>query len=342
MSQDVTLKILKPDFDMEVSGLVYGYLFREGNAPRKISSNEVCAEYHELVGENDFVWLHLNLNHATAEKWLMAHFPVDDFFFEEIRDGSHTTRIERQGDSLFAVLNDVLFNPKETTSETSTLWLYCSQKLVVTARYKPLRFIEWMLPRLAALKVNSSTELLAFLLEEQEEVLEQVVRQASRHVDAIEERLLSNHVQRNRADLARLRRMLLRFQRLLAPEPAAMFRLLNRPPAWIDRAVVQEFRQFTEEFTVVLNDLSGLIERISLLQEEITARQMEQSNRTLYTLTVITVLALPINIVAGFFGMNVGGIPLSANHHGFMLLVLIVGIFSVGAGYLAFRRRDDL
>ncbi len=67
-----------------------------------------------------------------------------------------------------------------------------------------------------------------------------------------------------------------------------MFRLLNRPPAWMDRAVVQAFRQFTEEFSVVLNDLSGLIERISLLQEEIGARQLEQSNRTLYTLTVIT------------------------------------------------------
>ena len=41
--------------------------------------------------------------------------------------------------------------------------------------------------------------------------------------------------------LARLRRMLLRFQRLLAPEPAAMFGC-NRPfPAWMDRAVVRAF-----------------------------------------------------------------------------------------------------
>lgn len=47
----------------------------------------------------------------------MNHFPVADFFFEEIRDGSHTTRIERQGDNLFAVLNDVIFHPKETTAE---------------------------------------------------------------------------------------------------------------------------------------------------------------------------------------------------------------------------------
>ncbi|AYG43461.1 hypothetical protein DV532_03770 [Pseudomonas sp. Leaf58] len=30
--------------------------------------------------------------------------------------------------------------------------------------------------------------------------------------------------------------------------------------------------------------------------------------RTLFTLVVVTVLALPINIIAGFFGMNVGGV----------------------------------
>ncbi|MFO5890637.1 magnesium transporter CorA, partial [Klebsiella pneumoniae] len=82
--------------------------------------------------------------------------------------------------------------------------------LVVTARFKPLRFIEWMLPRLQTLRVNTSTELLAFLLEEQEEVLEQVVRQASRHVDLIEERLLSNHLQANRGDLAGVRLVLYR------------------------------------------------------------------------------------------------------------------------------------
>ena len=40
------------------------------------------------------------------------------------------------------------------------------------------------------------------------------------------------------------------------------------------------------------------------LQEEIAANLNEQSNRTLFTLTVVTVLALPINIIAGFFGMN--------------------------------------
>jgi hypothetical protein len=36
MSQDVTAKMLKPDFDSEVSGLVHGYLFHE-QRPRSLS-----------------------------------------------------------------------------------------------------------------------------------------------------------------------------------------------------------------------------------------------------------------------------------------------------------------
>jgi zinc transporter len=50
----------------------------------------------------------------------------------------------------------------------------------------------------------------------------------------------------------------------------------------------------------VLNDLATLVERIKLLQEELAAKLNEQTNRTLFTLTMVTVLALPINIVAGF------------------------------------------
>jgi zinc transporter len=100
-------------------------------------------------------------------------------------------------------------------------------------------------------------------------------------------------------------------------------------------------RQSTEEFALVISDLNALGERIKLLQEEIAATLNEQSSRTLYTLTVVTVLALPINIVAGFFGMNVGGVPLASDPHGFWILVAVVATFTLFVGRWAFRKRVD-
>ena len=122
---------------------------------------------------------------------------------------------------------------------------------------------------------------------------------------------------RNAVKKGALCRLLVRLQRLLAPEPAALFRLLKLPPDWMDAQDVEDLRQSTEEFNVVLSDMAALQERIKLLQEEIAGRVAEANNRSLYVLTIVTVLALPINIIAGLLGMNVGGIPLSASPHGF-------------------------
>ncbi|MFL6658198.1 MAG: CorA family divalent cation transporter, partial [Massilia sp.] len=120
-------------------------------------------------------------------------------------------------------------------------------------------------------------------------------------------------------------------------EPASLFRLLQRPPNWMSEADTDEFRQATEEFAVVLSDVSSLQERIKLLQEELAARVDEENGRSLFVLTIVTVLALPINIVAGLLGMNVGGIPLAQHPHGFWVVVGVVVSVTVAAGLLVRR-----
>ena len=87
--------------------------------------------------------------------------------------------------------------------------------------------------------------------------------------------------------------------------------------------------------------MTSLQERIKLLQEEIAARINEQNNRSLFVLTIVTVLALPINILAGLLGMNVGGIPLAQHSHGFWIVVAIIVTFTLIAAWIAFRKRRD-
>ena len=52
--------------------------------------------------------------------------------------------------------------------------------------------------------------------------------------------------------------------------------------------------------------------------------QQLSASCALDTLGVVTVLALPINIIAGLLGMNVGGVPLADSPHGFWVIVVIV------------------
>ena len=147
----------------------------------------------------------------------------------------------------------------------------------------------------------------------------------------------------SRNELGSLRRMLVRLQRLLAPEPAAFFRLLNQPPDWIAGKELQNLQQAAEKFSTAITDTAALVERVKQLQEELSALVTAQANRTLFVLTVVTVLALPINLVAGLFGMNVGGIPLSQHKYGFLFVVSPLVVLTALLAYLAYwglgRRR---
>jgi zinc transporter len=86
--------------------------------------------------------------------------------------------------------------------------------------------------------------------------------------------------------------------------------------------------------------MSELKERIKLLQEEIAAQVSEETNRSVFILTMVTVLALPINIVAGLLGMNVGGVPLADHPYGFMVIVGIIGLFTAFAAWYVYRQKQ--
>jgi zinc transporter len=67
----------------------------------------------------------------------------------------------------------------------------------------------------------------------------------------------------------------------------------------------------------------------------------ERTNETLFILTVVTVLALPLTIIPGLFGMNVGGVPFADRSGGFWMVVLIVaGVVGAGATLIVRLRRD--
>ena len=323
------------------SALICGFVFSPQQAGRPLNLAEALQWLSRPVVPGEFIWLHFSLAAAGAEKWMQAHLPLPEEFFEALRLGSRTTRIEDASDTLIAVVNDVAFEFSFDPSEIASLWLGVRERLVVSARLHPLRSIDRLRQAVKdGDRFESSTELLIHLMHDQGDVLVRIVRDATLQVDAIEDRLLGGKLQQKRADLGRMRRVLVRLQRLLAPEPGALFRLLRMPPPWVAQHDLDELRQATEEFSLVLRDLADLQERIKLLQEEVAAQVSEQTNRSLFTLTIVTVLALPINIVAGLLGMNVGGIPLAQEPHGFAVIVALVVGFTALAGWWAFRKKD--
>lgn len=323
-----------PDGD----GLICGWVCRGDGGGEPLGGTEDALRH--LSGDGAaFVWLHFSLGHVAALRWLRRHADLGDDFFDALDSGSRATRIERDGPRLFGVINDVTFDFGFEASDLATLWVSVDRRLVVSARRQPLRSVDRLRTQFKRGNLpHSSVGLLEQLLREQADELQRIVRRAAERIDDIEDELLAGKLHRHAAELSRLRRVLVRLQRLLAPEPAALQRLLAHPPDWVQAAEIESLRSASEEFAWVLRDIGTLHERAKLMQDEAAGRVAEATGRSLFTLTMVTVLALPINLMAGLLGMNVGGIPLAGQARGFWWMVALIGAVTAMLAWLVLRR----
>jgi zinc transporter len=341
------MRSIDTTYGSDKDGLIWGYRFPQGRAAEPVTTDAVAAflasgDNVEDADAGDFLWLHFSLSNQASERFLRRSLELPDAFLDSLRSEVGSTRLELDDGRLVAVVHDVLFDSTFDASDVGTTSLCIAPRLVVSARLRPLRSVEQLRTAVRAGQAfRSPVELLAHLLRDQANVLADIVRNSTARVDEIEDRLLANRISSDRKELGALRRTLVRLQRLLAPEPTALFRLLNRPPAWISRDDVADLRQSAEEFATSIGDSAALVERVKLIQEELSALVNEQTGRTLFVLTVVTVLALPVNLVAGLFGMNVGGVPLAANAKGFAIVVSLLVALTVVLAWLAFGRRRD-
>ena len=320
-------------YGSDLSGLICAYRFAPDQPGVPIDGAQAVAWLSSAAADGSFVWLHFSLSNAASERWLRQHLQLPPTFYETLQDSS-STRVEESDDHLLAVLNDVVYFAIDASS-ASPVHACVGPQSFVTARVTALRSLDRLRARVKAGRAfRSSCALLAHLLGDQADVLADIVRDATRQVDAIEDKLLGGQAASSRAKLGALRRVLVRLQRLLAPEPAALFRLLNRPPAWVSEEDAHDLRQAAEELSVAVTDSAALGERVRLIQEEIAALITEQTSRTLFVLTIVTVLALPMTIIPGLFGMNVGGVPFRDSGSGFWLALLVAGVTAAAGWFL--------
>src|SRR5262249_19754132 len=139
-----------------------------------------------------FLWLHFGLSNSASERWLRQHLALPNTFYESLRENP-STRVEAVDDALLAVVHDLQFFASEVATD-ATVPLAVDARMMVSARTTQLRAIDRLR---AAVKhgavFDSPVELLAHLLRDQADVLVEIVREPTKQVDAIEDKI-SNHV----------------------------------------------------------------------------------------------------------------------------------------------------
>jgi zinc transporter len=289
-------------------------------------------------------WLHLNLTDARARLWLGKSARLPDEARALLLSSDPRTFVEVLDDGVVAVLGDLDHDFHQNHEGFGALRIYLDGTRMITGRRHPLRAVDLLRRKVQALgpgadAIESPMALFELFIECMASSFESVVSTLGSEVDDAEEQVLAGQFRDQGKALGRMRRELARLRRLISADRAALAPLPRRLPGSYSATQREGLRQAVERLEAVGQDLELVQERARLLQEEIDGRLTEATNRNLFLLSVVTTTLLPITLITGVFGMNVGGLPWVRSSAGFWwVLFLMVVAVVVTLAFLRKRR----
>jgi len=136
-----------------------------------------------------------------------------------------------------------------------------------------------------------------------------------------------------RPHLAKIRRQIVGQRRYIAPQRDVLMRLQNERQDWLDDKAKSRIRELMERTARFVEDLDFARDRAAIIQEELNNRLSEQMNKAMYVLSIVAVIFLPLTLLTGLLGINVGGIPGAENKWAFLfvsLLLVVVALLLIG------------
>lgn len=164
------------------------------------------------------------------------------------------------------------------------------------------------------------------LMEQVVDSIDRYADDAAAKLDRIEEKIFTEDVSEGRV-LGRIRRATVRLHRQLGD----FSRALAAPRARLAQQISLDLAaaRMRQRLEWLDAEIVSLRDRAHLLQEEVTMKTAEQTNRNLHVLAIVTTVFMPASLIAGIFGMNVGGVPLEQDASGFLWSMAIIAGASV-------------
>jgi zinc transporter len=295
----------------------------------------------------EWLWLHFNLADRRAPAWLAASALVPKPAMERLLSTDETQQIVPCGASVAGVFFDLLHDFDRTIDEFGHFRFVLTEQLLLTGRRHALTSVEAVRQRVeTGHRFASPVDLLAAIVAQIAATIERVVGEQADTIDRIEDTVLKAPAPDNRARLGATRLTSVRIHRRLNGLRGVLRRLSASPSEGLMSALCHAAGPLAQRLDEIDQEVIELRDRARLLQEELSARMAEETNRHLHVLSIVTTLLLPPTVVTGLFGMNLEGLPFSTSSVGFWLaLAVAFGSSAAAAWVLAaigvFRGRRD-
>lgn len=269
------------------------------------------AEASSRAREEALAWVHLDGRHPETRTWIESELDyldplaIDALLAEETRP-----RLVEFDRGALMILRGVNLNQDAQPEDMVSIRLWIDANRIVSVQLRPLKAVRDIQDRLAGgTGPKHSGEFIAMLSARLFERMEPVMTDLHMALDDVEEEVLEEPSISARLTVVSLRRQAIIFRRYFAPQRDVIAQLRTLDFAWLDTPAKRRLQENLDRITRYLEDLDAIRERAQIVKDELANALADRMNRTLYVLSIVAAIFLPLGFLTGLLGINVGGMP---------------------------------
>ncbi len=264
--------------------------------------------------------VHLDRTKERAQHWVRERSGLDPFAVEALLAEETRPRVESIGDGLLVILRGINMSEGVEADELIAIRMWIEPGRVITLRQFRFQTIADLRQR--AQSGDAPGGFLAAVTSGLSARIVPTLNNLREMLDRIEDDMVASEQDDDswRGLLGTIRRQAITYRRYLMPQHEALATLANGRSRLLDERDHAEIRAALEQTARECESLEELRDRAAVTQEELRARHEARVGRTVYLLTLVATVALPLGLLTGLLGVNVGGVPLESTPLGFWIV----------------------
>ncbi|MFZ1814836.1 MAG: zinc transporter ZntB [Rhizobiaceae bacterium] len=324
---------LDPDFAFRFDGLGNGVEIPVADAIRDLPAEILANKAGKQ--SSGFVWLHCQRDGENRHKLEQSSF-MDALVMETLVAEETRPRLHVQGqDNVLLNLRGVNLNPGAEPEDMVSIRMWMTTRAMLSIWVRPLHATNELVSAIRKGRCPFTPgELVARLALRIADKMEPVIGELVDQVDALELMTVKGSAIPHRRELAEIRRSSIALRRFMTPQRDALMSLEIEDVTWLRERDRSRLREASDRVVRMNEELEMVRERASVMHDEIMDARSERMNRQMVMLSVVACVFLPLSLIAGMLGMNVGGIPGSGNSWAFLIISAAMLVIAIAVTFV--------
>jgi magnesium transporter len=298
----------------------------------------------EEVAHGGLRWINIERPTAVDYAWLEEHFDFHPLAYEDVRSRNQRPKLDEYPEYLFIVLHLPVFDKAAGRLTAGELDIFLGPDYIITLPNQAgLQALQYLYERCRsseelreALFTKGTGYLLYKIVDDSIDYCFPMLRKMGNKIDRYEEDLLAGDSQDLVRNISNVKQETINFRSIIRPQRNVLRDLERTKHRYVADDLDLYFDDIVDASERIWDMLETFKEKVQALEETNESVLSHRTNDSVRVLTSISIILLPLTLIASIFGMNVR-VPGEGSITAFWIVILAMLVLL--GGLVAYFKR---